>query len=133
MGRHSALREMRIGSGKTQQAVADQLGVTQSTISNYESGRRCPTPDRLALLISIINRNRATDPAAALESDRRRPLDELLGELAAMPEVFRAIAHALNAGGNADDLNKIGQGVVQRVQQIRAALLDRAPVAGGEQ
>jgi len=72
MGRHSALRQMRIVSGLTQQAVADQLGVTQNTISNYESRRRHTTPDRLAVLVSILSRNRAADPAAALEADRRR-------------------------------------------------------------
>lgn len=38
------LKELRTGAGLTQAQLAKQLGVTQSTIGNWESGCRVPAP-----------------------------------------------------------------------------------------
>lgn len=36
------LQQLRKGRGLTQQQLADKLGVTRATVSNYEVGRRAP-------------------------------------------------------------------------------------------
>ena len=36
------LQQLRKGRGLTQQQLADKMGVTRATISNYEVGRRAP-------------------------------------------------------------------------------------------
>ena len=53
---HEKLKYYRTLTGKTQQDVADYLGIDKSTYAHYESGRRRPNPQnsiRLAKLLQI--------------------------------------------------------------------------------
>ncbi len=59
-------REHRPGGSLTQQEVAASLGVTQTTISDYESGRRRVNPYDLARLCRLL----ALRPDQALFPDR---------------------------------------------------------------
>ena len=47
------LRQLRLLSGMTQEQVAEKIGVTRQTLSNYESGRTRPDVDMLAQLSTI--------------------------------------------------------------------------------
>ena len=47
------LRQLRVHSGLTQEQVAEKIGVTRQTLSNYESGRTRPDVDMLAQLSAI--------------------------------------------------------------------------------
>lgn len=47
------LRQLRLLSGMTQEQVAEKIGVTRQTLSNYESGRTRPDVDMLAQLSAI--------------------------------------------------------------------------------
>lgn len=50
---HEKLKALRIRNYYTQQEIADKLGVTRSTISNFEIGRRKPEVDVLEKLAAI--------------------------------------------------------------------------------
>lgn len=44
------VRELRIAQGAAQEAIAKQAGITQASLSNYETGKReLPLPTALAL------------------------------------------------------------------------------------
>ena len=43
------LKQLRLSSGKTQQELADELGISPSAIGMYEQGRR--QPDRATLIL----------------------------------------------------------------------------------
>ena len=47
------LRQLRLLSGMTQEQVAEKIGVTRQTLSNYESGRTRPDVDMLVHLGAI--------------------------------------------------------------------------------
>ncbi len=49
------LKELRIINGYTVEALGNRLGVSKSTISYYESGKRFPTLDNLQSLTDIFN------------------------------------------------------------------------------
>ncbi len=50
---HEKLKALRIRNHFTQQEIADRLGVTRSTVSNFEIGRRKPEVDVLEKLAAI--------------------------------------------------------------------------------
>lgn len=50
---HDKLRALRLRHYYTQQDIADKLGVTRSTVSNFEIGRRKPEIDILEKLAAI--------------------------------------------------------------------------------
>ena len=52
---HEKLKALRIRNHFTQQDIADRLGVTRSTVSNFEIGRRKPEIDVLEKLAAIYN------------------------------------------------------------------------------
>lgn len=49
------LRELRVQSNYSQQDLADKIGVTKQTISQYERGVRKPDMDTLTALCDIFN------------------------------------------------------------------------------
>lgn len=49
------LQEARTAAGLSQQALADKIGVTKATISNWELGKREPGFERLVLLAKTLN------------------------------------------------------------------------------
>lgn len=49
------LKELRQEMGKSQQAVADAVGVSQSTIAGYEVGDRLPSYEILVKLCVYFN------------------------------------------------------------------------------
>ncbi len=51
----SRLKEAREARGLTCQALADSLGVTRSSVSNYENGLQTPSPDVLQQLSCALN------------------------------------------------------------------------------
>lgn len=65
---HEKLKALRLRNHLTQQDIADKLGVTRSTVSNFEIGRRKPEVDVLEKLAAIYNVDLnyfATQPIAA--------------------------------------------------------------------
>lgn len=50
---HEKLKALRLRNHFTQQDIADKLGVTRSTVSNFEIGRRKPEVDVLEKLAAI--------------------------------------------------------------------------------
>lgn len=48
------LRKRRLDAGLTQKDVADKLGVTQGTVSNWEAGKGPPKTEQLASLESFL-------------------------------------------------------------------------------
>lgn len=50
---HEKLKALRIRNHFTQQDIADRLGVTRSTVSNFEIGRRKPEIDVLEKLAEV--------------------------------------------------------------------------------
>lgn len=46
-------RDARIQSGKSQKEVAEQLGISNATVNNWESGRRLPTIEALEELADL--------------------------------------------------------------------------------
>ena len=52
---HEKLKMLRQRNNYTQQDIADKLGVTRSTVSNFEIGRRKPEIDVLEKLAAIYN------------------------------------------------------------------------------
>lgn len=50
---HDKIKALRLRNHKTQQEVADMLGVTRATISNFEIGRRKPEIELLEKLAAI--------------------------------------------------------------------------------
>ena len=50
---HEKLKALRLRNHLTQQDIADKLGVTRSTVSNFEIGRRKPEIDVIEKLAAI--------------------------------------------------------------------------------
>lgn len=51
----SKLQELRAAAGKTQQQVAEEAGINESTVRNYELGRRVPAPEHLVGLAKALD------------------------------------------------------------------------------
>lgn len=51
------LRELREKKGKTQNDVAEALGVTRSAIGAYENGIRTPNPDMMIRLAQYFGKS----------------------------------------------------------------------------
>ena len=49
------LKDIRIKNKYNQEDIAEQLGVTKQTISNWEKGKRAPDIDYLVQLANIYN------------------------------------------------------------------------------
>lgn len=49
------VRELRTAAGMTQQALAEQLGVTVPTVSKWELGQRTPELEKVFRLSLIFN------------------------------------------------------------------------------
>lgn len=50
---NTLITKIRKRANLTQQAMADQIGVGQSTIANYESGIRAPRPQHAKKIIEL--------------------------------------------------------------------------------
>ncbi|MDX9896842.1 MAG: helix-turn-helix transcriptional regulator [Desulfofustis sp.] len=64
------LRQARLELGLTQQQLAETIAVTQSHVSDMESGRRAVTRPRRAAVLRLLDEHRrpvAADICAALE------------------------------------------------------------------
>lgn len=48
------IKELREAKGLTQEHVAQQLGVTQGTVANWETGARTPTLANLVRVADIL-------------------------------------------------------------------------------
>lgn len=51
---HALLRQARVEAGLTQAQAADRLGLTQSQVSLYENGLRCPPLPRAFRMLMIL-------------------------------------------------------------------------------
>jgi transcriptional regulator with XRE-family HTH domain len=49
------LRRRRFAAGLSSTALAERSGLALSTVSDYENGRRSPSPDSLARLAEALN------------------------------------------------------------------------------
>jgi DNA-binding transcriptional regulator YiaG len=52
------VREIRLAKGHSQKSMAAELGVSVTTIQNWETGRRCPTEENEAAIRSLKTRLR---------------------------------------------------------------------------
>lgn len=67
---HEKLKALRMRNHFTQQDIADRLGVTRSTVSNFEIGRRKPEVDvleKLAVIYGVDLNYFSTQPIAVNE------------------------------------------------------------------
>ena len=48
-------KDIRIKNGKTQSAIAKEMGLMRSTINQYEKGVRAPNAERMLKLSQILN------------------------------------------------------------------------------
>ena len=48
------IRELRIAAGLTQVRIAEAMGVTQSTVSQWESGSVLPDTEKLPRLAEVL-------------------------------------------------------------------------------
>lgn len=67
---HEKLKMLRLRHNYTQQEIADKLGVTRSTVSNFEIGRRKPEIDvieKLAAIYGVDLNYFATTPITATD------------------------------------------------------------------
>lgn len=77
------LKQLRLASGKTQQDLADELGISPSTIGMYEQGRRQPDQATLILMSDyfgvssdyLLGAERGTDVKDMLENLRNEIKD----------------------------------------------------------
>lgn len=76
------LKTLRKSQRLTQQAVADKVGITRATISNYEIGRRTPHLKDLQKLAAFYN--------VGLDYFGISTADEVLELLARAKEVFES-------------------------------------------
>ena len=67
-----ALRHLRESNGYSQGEVAETLGVTQATVSHWESGRRTPSVNDLAALASVYRVEPSTFMPSLDEIERAR-------------------------------------------------------------
>ena len=74
------IRDHRKRSGFTQDDLAQRMGVSQPTVSTWETGESMPEHDNMQLLAQV------------LEVSRRELVDHLIGESAGTNSVERAIA-----------------------------------------
>lgn len=51
----SSLKSMRIAAGISQTEIAARLNVKQNTVSNWETGRRNPSPKQLKAMAAAYN------------------------------------------------------------------------------
>ena len=73
---HTELRDMRVNAGLTQKQIASAIGLDQSSISSYETGRRFLPTDLLDKWAEACG--------ATVEVRRPDPLDLDLGRLSAL-------------------------------------------------
>ena len=86
----NTLRGLRISNGFTQKQLADQLGLTKSVVSAYETGLRMPSYD---ILISISKIFRVTtDYLLGLENKQEIDLSGLTQEeISALMNLIKAM------------------------------------------
>lgn len=81
------LRKARLRIGKTQQQIADELGVTKSTYCGYETGKRQPDVQKIKHLAKILN----TSPDVLLETaftsneTKKDPFEDLWDKVGISP------------------------------------------------
>lgn len=51
----SCIKMYRQENGMTQKDLAAYLGTTQNTVSQYETGRRCPSVKKLHIIAKALN------------------------------------------------------------------------------
>lgn len=86
----NTLRGLRIQNGFTQKQLADQLGLTKSVISAYETGLRLPSYDILITIAQIFHVT--TDFLLGLEKKQEIDLSGLTAEeIAALLNLIRAM------------------------------------------
>ncbi|MCI8851828.1 MAG: helix-turn-helix transcriptional regulator [Erysipelotrichaceae bacterium] len=69
------LRELRENAGFTQQQLAEQMGMSKATISQYESQERVPSPVSIVKISAIFHVS--TDYLYGLDKIRRADLSGL--------------------------------------------------------
>ena len=65
-----AIRTMRLSRGMSQQALADELGVSRSTVGMYEQGSREPNLDTIEAIADVFN----VPIAALVDSSEQRQI-----------------------------------------------------------
>ena len=51
----TSLLKLRKKAGLSQQYIADQLGISQGAVSQWEQGLSMPSADKLSLLAKLLN------------------------------------------------------------------------------
>ena len=86
----NTLRGLRISNDFTQKQLADQLGLTKSVISAYETGMRLPSYDILISISKIFHVT--TDYLLGLENKQEIDLSGLtMEEIAALMNLIKAM------------------------------------------
>ena len=121
------LRQARNSTGHTQDYVANMLGTTYQTISNYERGIRDPDTDSLNRLADFFNvttdflLGRTDDPAPQKPS-----YEEMVLSVKTMGDASAIIFNLHNA-------DKIDNDEFVRLMKIAYKHLDLPPVKGAEE
>lgn len=86
----NTLRGLRVSNGFTQKQLADQLGLTKSVISAYETGLRLPSYDILISISKIFHVT--TDYLLGMENKQEIDLSGLtMEEITALMNLIKAM------------------------------------------
>lgn len=89
---NTALRAARAAANLSQQAVADKLGVSKQSVSDWECGRNNPTPRTAIALTQLLPVLTIEDVFASEPPCPRRILDAdaLSGRRVSIPHIWAA-------------------------------------------
>jgi transcriptional regulator with XRE-family HTH domain len=118
--RESPMRDARIRAGLSQAELGDKLGVSQMTISNWETGRTSPPAEQKGVLNTILGLNQIdsesaqASPVAAWLSKTRLKLGWSVPELAE------------KSGVTAPAIYRIEAGITRNVRQSTLSKIEKA-------